>query len=93
VDQPAAAAFGATFVAVIRPLWRASRYQSEKPSATKPARRRRRTVLNAGSLLVRSSLRGLLRKRLRLTLNLLMLGLAGAMFVTALNVAVRFNFR
>jgi hypothetical protein len=36
--------------------------------------------------LVRNSLRVLLRKRQRLLLNLLMLGLAGAMFITALNV-------
>lgn len=80
-------AFGATFVAVIRPLWRASRLSiREAISDQAPRAEGGQAVLNAGSLLVRSSLRGLLRKRLRLSLNLLMLGLAGAMFVTALNV-------
>jgi putative ABC transport system permease protein len=80
-------AFGATFVAIIQPLWRASRLSiREAISDETPRAEGGRAVLNAGSLLVRSSLRGLLRKRLRLILNLLMLGLAGAMFVTALNV-------
>ena len=80
-------AFGATFIAVIRPLWRASHLSVRQAlSDETPRAEGGRAVLNAGSLLVRSSLRGLLRKRQRLFLNLLMLGLSGAMFVTALNV-------
>jgi putative ABC transport system permease protein len=43
-------------------------------------------VLNIGSILVRNSLRTLLRKRQRLLLNLLMLSLGGAIFITALNI-------
>ena len=80
-------AFGATFAAVISPLWRASRLSVRQAiSDEAPRAARGRAVLKAGSLLVRNSLRVLLRKRQRLFLNLLMLGLAGGMFITALNV-------
>ena len=80
-------AFGATFLAVIGPLRRASRMSiREALSDETPRTTGGRAVLNAGSLLVRNALRGLLRKRQRLILNLVMLGLAGAMFVTAINV-------
>ena len=80
-------AFGTTFVAVIIPLWRASRL-SVREAISEEARGAEggRAVLKGGSLLVRNSLRVLLRKRMRLVLNLLMLGLAGAMFIAALNV-------
>jgi putative ABC transport system permease protein len=80
-------AFGITFAAVILPLWRASRLSvREAISEEAPRAEGGRAVLKAGSLLVRNSLRVLLRKRQRLSLNLLMLGLAGGMFVAALNV-------
>jgi putative ABC transport system permease protein len=79
-------AFGATFVAVISPLWHASRLSVRQAiSDEAPRAEGGRAILNAGSLLVRNALRVLLRKRQRLFLNLLMLGLAGAMFIAALN--------
>jgi putative ABC transport system permease protein len=80
-------AFGATFAAVIRPLWRASHLSVRQAiSDDLPRAAENRAVLNVGSLLVRNSLRVLLGKRQRLVFNLLMLGLSGAMFVAALNV-------
>lgn len=81
-------AFGATCAAVFRPLWRASHLsirQAISEESQLPAGRAALTV-DVGSMLVRSSLRTLLRKWQRLFLNLLMLSLAGAMFVTALNI-------
>jgi putative ABC transport system permease protein len=80
-------AFGATFVAVIFPLWRTSHLSVRQAiSDESPRSAGGRAVLQSGSILVRNSLRVLLRKRQRLFLNLLMLGLAGGMFITALNV-------
>lgn len=79
--------FGATFAAVISPLWRTSRLSVRQAiSDETPHAATGRVVLKSGSLLIRNSLRVLLRKRQRLFLNLLMLGLAGGMFITALNV-------
>ncbi len=79
-------AFGATFAAVFRPLWKASRLSIRQAISEETPLAAGRALFNAGSLLVRSALRGLLRKRQRLYLNLVMLSLAGAMFITALNV-------
>lgn len=79
-------AFGATFAAVFRPLWRASHLSIRQAISEETQLPAGRAVLNVGSMLARSSLRTLLRKRQRLLLNLLMLSLAGAMFVTALNI-------
>lgn len=80
-------AFGATFAAVILPLWRTSHLSvREAISEESPRTEASRAVLKSGSLLVRNSLRVLLQKRKRLLLNLIMLGLAGGMFITALNV-------
>jgi putative ABC transport system permease protein len=80
-------AFGATFAAVIIPLWRTSHLSVRQAiSEESPRAAGGRAVLQSGSILVRNSLRVLLRKRQRLFLNLLMLGLAGGMFIAALNV-------
>lgn len=79
-------AFGATFAAVFRPLWRTSRLSIRQAISEETQLPAGRAVLNVGSMLIRSSLRTLLRKRQRLFLNLLMLSLAGAMFATALNI-------
>jgi len=79
-------AFGATFAAVFRPLWNASRLSIRQAISEETPLAASRALFNAGSLLVRSALRSLLRKRQRLFLNLMMLSLAGAMFITALNV-------
>jgi putative ABC transport system permease protein len=79
-------AFGVTFIAVFRPLWRASRLSIRQAISEETPLPAGQAVLNVGSMLARNSLRTLLRKRQRLFLNLLMLSLAGAMFVTALNI-------
>ena len=79
--------YGATFAAVIIPLWRISRltvrsaFSDAPPDAASGLER-----IPSGSLLLRSAIRNMLRKRQRLFLNLLILSLSGAMFIAALNV-------
>ena len=78
--------FGATLAAVFNPLWRASHLSVRQAISEEPPLVAGRAVLNVGSIRVRNSLRTLLRKRQRLILNLIMLSLGGAMFITALNI-------
>lgn len=80
-------AYGVPLAAVIAPLWRAARISirqaiSNETSPTIAGQ----AVLRSGPLLLRSALRNLLQKKQRLFLNLIMLGLAGTMFIAALNV-------